>query len=151
MSYENLIGNKNAVGGGPNVTSFSKGMIPWNKGMKGLHNSPGTEFKKGCAAENRLPVGSITQRKSKNGTLRNFIKVADPNLWQEHAKFVWEKKYGKLKDGDITHHKDGNSLNDEPQNIIAMPRADHPVFHGRWGLKSLSEDQEKIYISRYLS
>jgi len=26
---------------------------------------------------------------------------------------------------------DGNSANDDIKNLIALPRTDHPIFHGR--------------------
>lgn len=58
---------------------FKKGHIPWNKNIKGLHLSPDTEFKKGEKGIKWLPVGSITTRKYKNGEIRRFIKIKEPN------------------------------------------------------------------------
>jgi hypothetical protein len=37
------------------ATQFKKGMTSWNKGMKGLHLSPNTEFKTGQVPHNKLP------------------------------------------------------------------------------------------------
>lgn len=37
------------------ATQFKKGMTSWNKGMKGIHLSPGTEFKTGQVPHNKLP------------------------------------------------------------------------------------------------
>ena len=37
------------------ATQFKKGMTSWNKGMKGLHLSPDTEFKPGQVPHNKLP------------------------------------------------------------------------------------------------
>ena len=34
-------------------TRFKKGQTPWNKGLKGIHLSPETEFKKGQVAHNK--------------------------------------------------------------------------------------------------
>ena len=63
--YSYMIGNKHAKGAKPNKTAFKKGHTPWMKGRKGTHNSPETEFKKGCKSRNRLEVGTITQRTQK--------------------------------------------------------------------------------------
>jgi hypothetical protein len=37
------------------ATQFKKGMASWNKGMKGIHLSPDTEFKTGQVPHNKLP------------------------------------------------------------------------------------------------
>jgi hypothetical protein len=37
------------------ATQFKKGMTSWNKGMKGIHLSPSTEFKAGQVPHNKLP------------------------------------------------------------------------------------------------
>lgn len=38
---------------------FKAGNEPWNKGMKGIHLSPATQWKKGCESNRKLPVGSV--------------------------------------------------------------------------------------------
>lgn len=67
-------------------------------------------------------------------TLVNFHKKAkrwyctDPNLKgrkQTHAKAVYEYNFGKVPDGFVVHHKNGNpSLieSDCPNNLIAIPK-----------------------------
>ena len=47
---------------GGNETSFKKGRTPWNKGLKGIHLSPKSEFKKGenTGAESNFWKGGIT-------------------------------------------------------------------------------------------
>ena len=144
-----LIGNQHAKGSKPNKTSFKKGHPPWNKNLKGIRMSIGTEFKKGMTPKNKLPVGSITIRTTKSGKQRNFIKIAEPNVWQEYTKYMWRSVYGKIIKGDVVHHLNGNTLDDSITNIIAFPRADHPIFHGRWGLKQLTDEQLEYYKSRY--
>ena len=66
QNYSYMMGNEFAIGTGPNKTSFKKGHIPWNKGMKGIHTSPETEFKKGERPPTWCPVGTIRKRKDKN-------------------------------------------------------------------------------------
>ena len=143
-----LIGNKHAKGSAPNKTSFKKGAIPWNKDKKNIHLSPASEWKKGMKGRNWIAVGTITQRISK-GIKRNFIKVKEPNISVPLAVYVWIKKYRFIFVGDIIHHRDGNKLNDKLKNLIALPRTDHPIFDGRWGLKQLTKEQEVYYLSRY--
>lgn len=54
MRQENI---KRKVHYNPNVqaTYFKKGHLPWTKGMKGIHLSPETEFKKGQLANEKHP------------------------------------------------------------------------------------------------
>lgn len=145
-----LIGNKHALGNPPNRTSFRKGHRPWNKGVKGIHMSPQTEFKKGQPSLNHCPVGAERlRRRNRRGEERFFVKVAEPNVWEERAKVVWQKHYGKLIYGDIVHHINGNSLDDWIENLVAMPRRDHPRFHGRWGLKEIAPSQMEKFRRRY--
>ena len=152
MNRDNLYlkGNKHAVGSKPNKTAFKEGHIPWNKDKKGIHLSVKTEFKKGTKPVNWVEVSTIRTRNTDKGKRqRKFIKIAEPNIWQEVAKFNWEANYGEIIKGDIIHHMDGNSLNDDIQNIIALPRKDHPIFHNRWGIKKLTTEQKDYYYSRY--
>ena len=144
-----LIGNQFAKGSKPNQTSFKKGMTPWNKGVKGTHFSLATEFKKGQEPQNHLPVGTILQRTSKKGGTRNWIKVAEPSKWELCAQYIWKQHYGFLMDKDVTHHLNGIRLDDRIENIIALPRQDHPIFHNRWGLKELTQEQLCFYRNRY--
>lgn len=144
-----LLGNQFAKGHKPNKASFKKNRIPWNKGKKGIHLSPDTEFKKGQAAHNHMEVGSIAKRKQRNGKYRHVIKTAEPNAWREYANYLWKKEYGFVIKGDIVHHLNGDILDDRIENLIALPRADHPVFHSRWGLKELTAEQLAFYRERY--
>lgn len=144
-----LHGNKFAVGSGPNRTSFKKGTPPWNKGRKGIHLSRATEFKKGCSSINWLAPGTITVRTDKNGKDRHFIKIANPRKWEELAKNRWKNKYGKLIPADVVHHLNGKSLDDRIENLIALPRKDHPIYHNRWGFKRPTKNQIKFYLARY--
>ena len=124
-----LVGNQFAKGNKPNSTSFKKGHVPWIKGRKGLRHSLATEFKPGRISPNRKPVGSITIRKDKNKARRRWIKVNDPDIWIEYAKFVWIKNNGEIPKGFLIHHIDEDSLNDNPNNLVAVTRADHINLH----------------------
>ena len=133
-------------------SASSKGRIPWNKGLKGTHFSPKTEFKKGSTPVNKLPLGSMTVRtRRRSGSKpRKFMKVAEPNIWRLQCRLVWESRYGCLRRDDVIHHINGNTLDDRLENIIAIPRSDHPRYHSRWGLKPISSSQLEFYRRRYV-
>jgi hypothetical protein len=38
---------------------YPKGNVPWNAGLKGIHLSPATQFKKGNRPQTWVPVGSL--------------------------------------------------------------------------------------------
>lgn len=114
---------------GSGAGRFSATHRPWNKDLKGIHLSPATEFKKGRKSNRLLPVGSTAIRACKNGALRAFVKVGEPNKWRERAKVVWEEVNGPLPKGLLIHHRDRNTLNDDIENLEAMTRAEHLAEH----------------------
>lgn len=58
--------------------SFKRGHTAWNKGIKGLHFSPETEFKKGRISTNKTKIGEITVRKNHNrGRAEVWIKISE--------------------------------------------------------------------------
>lgn len=125
---------------------FRSGQTPWNRGVTGIHLSPSTEFKAGRTPDRVDPIGTVTIRKAKIGR-RQFIKTVDG--WTEYAKWLWIEQYGHLLPGDVVHHLNGDRLDDRPENLIALPRTDHPKIHSRWGLRLLSDDELAEYRSRY--
>ncbi len=124
-----LLGNQFAKGMGPNKTSFKKGQVPWNKNKKGIHLSPATEFKKGQKGIKHLPVGTKTTRTDKNGKKRRWVKISDPNIWIEYAKFVWVENNGEIPYGILVHHIDKNTLNDDKANLSLVTRVAHINIH----------------------
>jgi hypothetical protein len=121
---------------------FKKGHISWNKGIKGLHFSPSTEFKKGQKGTNWKPVNIITQRKDKSGTIRNWIKIKEPNTWIEYAKYIWLKSGRKLKKGFCLHHINLISSDDRIENLCLISRIDHPKIHNRWNTRNISKKND---------
>jgi len=134
-----------------NTTTFKEGHTPWNKGLKGTHFSPETEFKKGHNPTSFCAIlGTIRFRKTKrDNRIRKFIKIAHPSLWEEYAKNQWKRYFGFIIKADIIHHRNGNSLDDKIENLIAMPRAEHPKYHSRWGLRSIAEKDLLRLKDRY--
>lgn len=116
--------------GQPNLVQFQKGQTPWNKGMKGLHLSPDTEFKPGRESSNKLPIGTVRIRKYKrNNDTRAFVKIGEPNTWELRAKVVWEKAKGPIPKGLFLHHIDRDPLNDDLSNLALVTRASHLNEH----------------------
>lgn len=96
----------------------------------GQRVSPATEFKRGQAARNRLPLGSVRIRRETNtGLHRAWVKTAEPNVWRKRAVLVWESTHGPLPRGSVVHHRDRNSLNDDPSNLIGLTRREHADEH----------------------
>jgi len=107
---------------------FRKGKTPWNKGKNGYMGANKTSFKKGSVPKNTVPVGTITIRQQKNEPQpRKRIKVAEPNKWEPYSRFVWKMNFGDIPDGNIIRHKDGMQLNDDPENLESLTRAQHLV------------------------
>lgn len=119
-------------------THFKKGDTPWTKSNPGIHLSPATEFKKGCSARNRLPLGAIVERRCKGGHVRRYIKVGEPSKWIAFALFVCICEWGEIPDGHFPHHVDGNTLNDSVDNLQLVTRGQHCSIHRPAGGK-LSE------------
>ena len=111
-------------------TAFKKLHEPWNKDMKGIHLSPGSEFKKGKTSMTKADIGTVKFRtRKREGYARAFIKVAPPNKWIERAKLVWITFNGVIPKGYVIHHKDRNPLNDSIDNLACLSRKDHIDEH----------------------
>ena len=115
---------------------FKKGHQAWNKGRKGISypGSKATQFKKGSirgnAARKYRPIGSITIRNDKSGNKYRYIKIRDDGPPQKRcvplAKYRWEEVNGPVPKGMFVVHKDGDTLNDDPSNMVAVDRKGHP-------------------------
>ena len=102
---------------------------PGTEIKKGERLSPATEFQKGQAAHNKLPVGTVRMRIETNTrSPRAWIKVNDRS-WQKRAVVVWEALNGPLPRGWVVHHKDRDTLNDDPSNLEGLNRRDHAEEH----------------------
>jgi hypothetical protein len=110
-------------------TRIAKGDRPWNRGLRGIHCSPATEFRPGRREPSRLPVGSIRVRIDGGGHARAWIKVEDPNRWVPRARRVWEVVNGPIPAGMVIHHRDHDTLNDKASNLVALTRSEHAKEH----------------------
>ena len=124
-----------AAGCRKNNHQFKKGHKPWNKDRKGISypGSVATQFKpgfiRGKAARNYRPVGSLTIRKAK-GNQYSYIKIREDGPANKRciplATYRWEQANGPVPEGMFVVHKDGNTLNDDLPNLVAVDRKGHP-------------------------
>lgn len=106
---------------------FVEGHEPWNKGKKGIRLSPASEFKAGRASDKSLPLGSVTIRHDANGKPRAWVKT--DTGWLPRSQVVFQAKNGPIPVGHIVHHRDGDSLNDRPGNLVALTPRQHIQEH----------------------
>ena len=106
---------------------FKKGHTTWNRGRKGTHFSPATEFKKGHIPSKYRPIGSIYIEREHGGKPYRWIKLSDEGRPQDrrmpYARYVWQQEHGPIPPGMLVIHDDTDSLNDESGNLILVDRA----------------------------
>ena len=119
---------------GKTLGTFEKGLIPWNKGLKGILH-PGsipTQFKQGClngrAKQLYVPVGTVQIRKRYNRPVPPiaWVKVAEPNVWKERRHVNWEAAGNSpVPKGMVLRRIAGDSLDDDPRNFVVITRGEH--------------------------
>lgn len=122
----------------PNATSFKKGQVSYNKGKKGLR-IPGSEkgwFEKGHKPKNWQPVGTETVRKG--GYV--WVKVAEPKLWRQKRRVVWEQHNGPIPRGHKIIYKDQNRQNTDISNLMLVTDAQLAMMK----TKGLYTDQPEL-------
>ncbi len=106
---------------------FVKGNIPFNRGRKGTHFSPATEFKKGNIPGNTKYDGAIAIRHShfkRGGPPYKWIRVSKAK-WKMLHVYNWEKANGKVPSGYIVVFKDKDTMNCDIQNLELITREEH--------------------------
>src|SRR5687767_7726725 len=70
------------------------------------------------------PLGTVRERDAGNGQLVRMIKVRMDGptglRWIPYAKWWWEQHRGPAPAGRRVCHADGNLLNDDPRNLVAL-------------------------------
>jgi hypothetical protein len=100
--------------------TFKKGHVSWNKGLKGIHLSPKTEFKKGQFTGSNHPSWRGGEQKPKDDCVHLYT---DANKRVRRPRKVYEDAFGEIPKGWILYHLDKDKYNDNLDNLIAIPRA----------------------------
>lgn len=106
---------------------FPKGHTPMNKGCKQkdylsanqIEKIKATQFKKGHTPANHKPVGY--ERINKDGYIE--VKTAEPNVFKQKHRIVWEKHYGEIPRGYNIQFRDGDKRNVNIDNLYMISRA----------------------------
>lgn len=91
-----------------------------HKGQKGwcVPNSESTRFKNDERSWATAPLLTIRKRPAIGNYL--FIKIAEPNVWINYARYVWEQANGPLKEGEKIKFLDGNKENCALENLMII-------------------------------
>ena len=101
---------------------FKKGHTPANKGkkwneyldMEKQEKIRATTFKKGNRPANKKPVGY--ERISRDGYIE--VKVAEPNVFKNKQRVIWEQHNGPIPEGMHVCFKDGDKSNLDIENLF---------------------------------
>ncbi len=105
---------------------FVKGNHTWNKGIKGLHLNPKTEFKRGQLVGKKHPAWKGGVQRVEKDCTHLWVAV---NKRVRRPRKVYEDYFGKIPKGLIIYHLDGNKDNDSIRNLIAISRAELIIFN----------------------
>lgn len=105
-------------------SQFKKGFKPWNRGLKGIHLSPGSEFKKGHQPYNTGYDGCERIRKDKCGKEYWYRRISK-GRWVMLPRYDWEKEFGKIPKGKVLRAKDGDTLNRDFENWEIVSRLEN--------------------------
>ena len=111
---------------------FNKSSEPWNKGMKGIHLAPETEFKKGQlpATTNKVGHERVDER---DGTVLIKYRLRGDKPGQSNYKpkhvYLWEQSHGPVPPGHVIRFKDGDNRNLSDDNLVCISRHVHMILN----------------------
>lgn len=99
---------------------FKPGHETWNKGVS-MHLSPLSEWKQGDTALDKHPQWKGGVQHIINDCA--YLAIA-ANVRVRRPRYIYEQRYGKIPNGFVIYHKDGNKDNDNVENLVAISRAE---------------------------
>ena len=106
-----------------NAGSFKKGHVPWNKGMKGLHVSPDTEFKLGQYVGPKHPSWKGGLQRPKNDCV-HLNTGANKRVRRPVLVYMFYYNLESIPKGHVIWHADGDKDNDHVDNLEMISRAE---------------------------
>lgn len=114
---------------------FKKGAISHNKGLhmedfmtpETITKFKATQFKKGHTPKNRVSVG--TEVVKDDGYL--WRKIADPNVWRQVHRLVYEQAHGAIPKGKCVTFLDGNNRNFDINNLVLISMDENRILNHR--------------------
>lgn len=74
-----------------------------------------------------LPIGS--EREGKKGYI--LVKIAQPNVWLEKQRYIYESMYGSIPSGHRVIFADNNKRNFDINNLILVSDAEALIMNTR--------------------
>lgn len=112
---------------GTSSTIFKKGHKPWNKGFCYFYGNTDEQFKKGHPPYNaNKPLGH--EYKSRNDAIMIKTKFG-PNGYEVKNRYVYRKYNGELSDDEVVLFKDGDNRNFEPDNLEKFNRVENLILN----------------------
>lgn len=92
--------------------------------------SPRGQKPNGVNQPDRVPLGSTRMEQCGNRSYRVIKFAKGTNGWMREHRYVMMLKLGRpLSPKEQVHHKDGNTLNNSPENLEVMNASDHMRHH----------------------